>query len=122
MLTRKPLQMSSIGRIANTRCLCHGSRPPHRLRSDRGDVFALTVHHTLEVQIVHLPGHPVTAKHDTFEIELAPHLVDALHAEVLVVHAVDVHRQIAKALDWRYPIKVQVGKPDVPTSRFRPQA
>ena len=64
------------------------------LCADRGDAFAFTAHDALEVQIVHEPGHPVTSDLDAFTIELAPDLLDPVHAEVVAVHASDLDLQL----------------------------
>ena len=59
-----------------------------------GDWLALAAHHALQIQIVHQPGHPITANPDAFTIELAPDLLDAVDAEVVAVYPSDLDLQL----------------------------
>src|SRR5215203_4529281 len=68
------------------RSLAHLSR-------ERGSL-ALTAHDAAQFQVVHEPGHPVTANLVTFAVELTPDLLYAVHAEVVAVDARDLGLQM----------------------------
>ena len=63
-----------------------------------GGPLALTADDALEIQLVHQPGHPITTDAGALAIQLTPDLLDAVHAEVVTVHAADLQLELLVAL------------------------
>src|SRR5579859_1827622 len=66
--------------------------PRTHLVGSRGALL-LAAHDAAQLQVVHQPGHPITTDLVTLAFELAPDLLDAVHAKVGAVHTRDLDLQ-----------------------------